>query len=100
MLVILFTFTFFIKGLVLWPFYYKQKLKPLLLGFAYCLAVYPLLSIIYHETDIDFWLIYLGLMILDFFIYFYFLQRIWWKALLLSILLNTITMIGFVFINS
>ncbi len=100
MLVILLTAMFIFKGLFLWPFYYKQRFRPLLLGLAWSMAVYPMLSILYHETDLDFFLVWAGLMVLDIFIYIYLLQSVWWKALLVSVLLNTISMIAFVFINS
>jgi hypothetical protein len=100
MLVTLLVILFIIKGLLLWPFYSKQGIKPLLLGLAYCLAVYPILSILYHETDWSFFMVYCILLLLDIFIYIYLLQSIWWKAMLVSLLLNTVGMIAFVVVNS
>jgi len=90
---------FVIKALLLWPFYYKLKWKPLLVGIAGSLAVAPLLTILYHETAIDFWLVYFIYIIFDGLLYYFLLQRVWWKALLVSAFLNTIVMVCFVIGN-
>ena len=86
---------FIIKALLLWPFYYKLSARPLLLGLASSLAIAPLITILYHETAIDFWYVYLLLIVLDIVLYDFLLQKLWGKAILVSFLLNTICIIFF-----
>ena len=86
---------FVIKGLLAWPFYYWKKFLPLFIGLAASLAVAPLITILYHESDLDFWWVYLFMIVLDVLLYCMLLQRLWWKAILISFFLNTIAIIYF-----
>ena len=90
---------FVIKGLMLWPFYNKQKWLPLVLGLASSLALAPLLTLLYHETDANFGYIYLGMIVLDVLLYCLLLQRTWWKAALISFFLNTVVFVYFLIGN-
>ena len=86
---------FLIKGVILLPFYFRH-LKPLLLVALFTsLAVVPLITVLYHETALDFWFVYVVLILADIFIYYYLLQRNWGKAVPASFLINTIAMIFF-----
>ena len=86
---------FIIKALLLWPFYHKLKSRPLVVGLASSLAIAPLITILYHETAIDFGRVFAALIIMDFVLYNFLLQKLWWKAILVSFLLNTICIIFF-----
>lgn len=90
---------FIIKALLLWPFYHKLKSRPLLVGLASSLAVAPLITILYHETTIDFGRVYFLLIIMDFILYNFLLQKLWWKSILVSALLNTVCIIFFYMAN-
>ena|SRR5687767_9719163 len=86
---------FLVKGVILLPFYFKQ-LKPLFLVALFTsLAVVPLITVLYHETTLNFWLVYLVMILADSIIYYSLLQRNWWKAVPASFLVNTIAMIFF-----
>lgn len=86
---------FLVKGVILLPFYFKH-LKPLfLVALVTSLAVVPLITVLYHETSLDFWFVYLAMILADIFIYYYLVQRNWWKAIPASFLVNTIAMIFF-----
>jgi len=91
---------FIIKGLFIWPFYYRQRWRPLLVGLSSSLAFAPLMSLLYHETDISFNYVYLTLILLDAIIYNTLLQPTWWKSLLIAFFLNSIMMVWFVIGNS
>ncbi len=86
---------FIIKALLLWPFYYKLGARPLQVGLASSLAIAPLITILYHETAFDFLYVYAALILMDIFLYNFLLQKLWWKAILASVLLNTLCIIYF-----
>lgn len=88
-----------IKAIVLWMFYSKLGVRPILLGIISSLAWFPILTILYHETDINFWIILLVLIIADIFMYNTLLQKKWVKSILLSVFLNLFAMIFFLFVN-
>ncbi len=90
---------FVIKGVFLWVIYHRNKLWPLLIGLITSLAIAPLLTVLYHETDIDFWLVYLLIIILDCCLYIFILGSQKWKAILTSLLLNTIAFVYFLLGN-
>ena len=90
---------FIIKGVFLWIFYSSQGWKPLLLGLLSALACYPLLVVLYHDTDINFWAVLLLIMVFDIFIYNLLLKRSIVKSIILSFFLNLVAMIFFLFAN-
>lgn len=99
LLYIILTF-FILKGLLAWPFYYKLNGKPLVIGFLLALAEAPFLTLLYHDTDINFWVPFFFLLIFDIAVYFLLLQKIWWKAIVVSILFNCIGFVLFTLLNS
>jgi hypothetical protein len=90
---------FVLKGLMVWPFYFTLKWKPLQIGFLLALAEAPFLTLLYHDTEIDFWVVFFLVIIFDFAVYFLLLQRTLWKAILLAILYNFIGFIYFTIVN-
>jgi hypothetical protein len=90
---------FIIKGIFLWIFYSRQGWRPLLTGLLTSIAWYPLMVVLYHDTDVNFWLVLLLLMIFDVFIYNILLKRNIAKSIILSFFLNLIAMIFFLFGN-
>jgi len=93
-------FTFFIlKGLLVWPFYSSLGPRPLLVGFLLALAEAPFLTLLYHDTDIDFWLPFFAFLVFDMFVYLLLLKKVWWKAIVVSILVNFIGFIFFILVN-
>lgn len=86
---------FLLKSLLQLPFYFKRWKESLRLAGLTSLAVGPLITILYHETAADFWLVYLGMMVLDALLYVYLLQRNWWKAVPAAFLVNTFVMFYF-----
>ena len=90
---------FILKGLLVWPFYYSLKVKPLTIGLLLALAEAPLLTILYHDTDINFWLPFFFLVTFDMAVYFLLLQKVWWKAIVASVLLNCLGFIFFIIVN-
>lgn len=55
----------------------------------------PIMVILYHETEFNFWLVYTGMIVVDAVLYCILMQNKWWKAGLVSLLLNTIGMLLF-----
>ncbi len=98
-LLALLTGMFIIKGVFLWIFYSRQGWKPLLTGLITSIAFYPLLVVLYHETEINFWLVLVLLMVADIFIYNILLKRNIAKSIIVSFLLNLVAMIFFLFGN-
>lgn len=92
-------FYFLIKGFFLWPFYYSKKWKPLWVGFTSSMMTVPLMVMLYHETDLSFWYVYLGLIVLDTLLYCFLLKSNWWKAIPISLVLNTIAIVFFFICN-
>ena len=90
---------FMIKGILLWMFYSKQGWKPLLLGLLSSIAWYPLMTILYHDTDINFWVVLVLIMIFDFFVYQLLLKKNIARSIIVSFFLNLLAMIFFLFGN-
>ena len=90
---------FIIKGILLWIFYTKQGWKPFMVGLVSCIAYYPLMTVLYHDTDVSFWLVLLILMIADIILYNSLLQKSIAKSIIASFLLNLIGIIFFLFGN-
>lgn len=88
-----------IKGILLWMFYSKQGWKPLLLGLLSSIAWYPLMTILYHDTDINFWVVLVLIMIFDFFVYQLLLKKNIARSIIVSFFLNLLAMIFFLFGN-
>ncbi len=90
---------FIIKGVLAWPFYYGLKWKALEVGLALALFQGSLFTMLYHETNFDFWALFLITIVFDTAVYFVLLRRVWWKAILLGVLLNLIGFIFFIILN-
>ena len=90
---------FMIKGIMLWIFYSKQGWKPLLIGLLSCIAWYPLMTVLYHETNINFWVVLVLVMIFDVFVYHLLLKKNIAKSIIVSLFLNLIAIIFFLFGN-
>ena len=86
---------FIIKGLILLPFYFKQVKPLLLVAIVSSLAIVPLITLLYHETTLNFWLVYFVMILGDIFIFYYLIQPNWAKAIPASILISTIAIIFF-----
>ena len=86
---------FLIKSVILLPFYFKQLKGLFAVALFTSLAVAPLITLLYHETRTDFWFVYVAMILADIFIYYYLVQRNWWKAVPASFLVNTIAIIFF-----
>jgi hypothetical protein len=94
LLIVLFVFMV-IKGIIWLPFYIKQAKPYLLVALFTTMAVTPCMTLLYHETDIDFTIVYFAIMLLDMVLLFFLVQRNAWKAVPASFLANTIAIIGF-----
>ena len=93
-------FSFFVlKGLLAWPFYSSLGARPLLVGFFLALAEAPFLTLLYHDTDINFWIPFFAFLVFDAAIYLLLLKKVWWKAILVSFLLNFLGFIFFILVN-
>ncbi len=90
---------FIIKGIFLWIFYTSQGWKPFLVGLVSSIACYPLLMVLYHDTDIDFWMVLLLIMVLDVFVYNLLLKKAIAKSIIISFCLNLVAMLFFLFGN-
>lgn len=90
---------FIIKGLLAWPLYYKLKWKPLQVGFLLALAEGPFLTLLYHDTEIDFTYPFLFIIVFDFVVYFLLLQKTWWNAIVAAIFFNLIGFVYFALVN-
>ncbi|MEO5782686.1 MAG: hypothetical protein ABIQ07_05405 [Ginsengibacter sp.] len=90
---------FIIKGILLWIFYSKLGWRPLLVGLASSIACYSLMTVLYHETDINFFVVLLLIMIFDVFVYNLLLKKNIVKSIILSFCLNLIAIIFFLFGN-
>ena len=90
---------FIIKGILLWIFYTNQGWRPLLVGLVSSIAYYPLMTVLYHETNFDFWLILLLLLIADVFVYNLLIKKSIAKSIIASFLLNLLAIIYFLLGN-
>lgn len=94
LLIVLFVFMI-VKGILWLPFYINQAKSYLLVAFFTTLAAAPLMTILYHETDLDFTIVYFAIMAVDMVMLYFLVQRNAWKAVPASFLANTIAIIGF-----
>jgi hypothetical protein len=94
LLVALFGF-FIIKGLLWLPFYFKQIRPYLLVNLFTNMLVAPFITLLYHETEIDFTIVYAGMILLDSLMLFFLVQRNGWKAVPAAFLANTIAIVFF-----
>lgn len=90
---------FIIKGILLWIFYTKHGWKPLLVGLISGIAFYPLMTVLYHDTEVNFWLVLLLIIIFDVFAYNFLLKKNIAKSIIVSFFLNLIAIIFFLFGN-
>lgn len=88
-----------LKGLLLLPFYYKQWGPMLEVTIFTSMAVAPLITLLYHETELNFWIVYFGMIAADWFILYNLVQKSVWKAIVSSIISNTVTIIFFFLVN-
>jgi hypothetical protein len=86
---------FIIKGIFQLPFYLRQWKKSLLVAIFTSLTVVPLITILYHETSIDFTLVYTGMILLDIVLLYLLVQNNWWKAIPAALIVNTIAILYF-----
>ena len=89
---------FMIKGILLWIFY-SQGWKPLLLGLLSSLAWYPLMTVLYHGTNINFWVVLVLIMTFDVFVYHLLLKKNIAGSIVVSFFLNLLAIIFFLFGN-
>ena len=90
---------FVLKGLFVWPFYTSLGVRPLLVGFLLALAEAPFLTLLYHDTEIDFWIPFFSFLVFDMFVYLLLLKKVWWKAIVVSLLINFLGFIFFILVN-
>lgn len=88
-----------LKGLIGLPFYYKQARNLWLVTLFSSMAVAPLITILYHETSVDFWYVYFSMILADIFICYFGVQRNGWKAVVSAFFSNTVAMIFFYILN-
>lgn len=86
---------FIIKGVFQLPFYLRQWKASLLVALFTSLAVAPLITILYHETSLDFTLVYAAMILLDIAVLNLLVQRNWWKAIPAALIVNTIAILFF-----
>lgn len=86
---------FFLKLLLLLPFYFRAY-KPLTGVVAVTsLAYAPLMTLLYHETTLDFFTVYFVMMLLDMVIAYFLVQRVVWKAIVGIFFADTVVIIFF-----
>lgn len=94
LLIVLFVF-FLIKGIIWLPFYFKKVQPYLLVALFTTMAVAPFITMLYHETDLDFTFVYFGMILLDMLMLYFLVQANGWKAVPASFLANTIAIVAF-----
>lgn len=94
LLIALFVF-FIIKGIIWLPFYIKQAKPYLLVNLFTTMAVAPFITLLYHETDLDFTIVYFAMILLDILMLYFLVQSNGWKAVPASFLANTIAIVAF-----
>ena len=90
---------FVLKGLFVWPFYTSLGWRPLLVGFMLALAEAPFLTLLYHDTEINFWIPFFSFLVFDMFVYLLLLKKVWWKAIVVSLVINFLGFIFFILVN-
>lgn len=88
-----------LKGLLCLPFYYRQAGSLWLVTLFTSMAVVPLITILYHETSVDFWYVYACMILADALICYFGVQRSVWKAVVSAFFSNTVAMIFFYILN-
>ena len=86
---------FIIKGVFQLPFYLRQWKTSLLVALFTSLAVVPLITILYHETSLDFIIVYAGMILMDMIVLNLLVQNNWWKAVPAALIVNTIAILFF-----
>ncbi len=86
---------FSIKVFLQSSFYVKQWKELVKLVLFTSLAIVPLITMLYHETTLDFTIVYVSMIVADIFLLNFFVQYNWWKAVPASFLANTIGIIFF-----
>ncbi|HEX4877019.1 MAG TPA: hypothetical protein VFV31_10135 [Chitinophagaceae bacterium] len=86
---------FMIKAVLELPFYFRQWKAALAVALITSLAVVPLITILYHETSIDFWFVYLGMIVTDILVFYFLIHQNWWKAVPAAFIINTIAIVFF-----
>jgi hypothetical protein len=99
MLVIVIIGFLVIKAVFLLMFYFKQLPQPFLVVLFSSLAVVPLITILYHSTDINFMIVYIGIIALDSFLFYRLVQPNLLKAIPASFLMNTFSILLFFLVN-
>lgn len=95
----LLTGVFIIKGVFLWIFYSAQGWRPLLIGLISSIACYSIMTVLYHETEINFWLVLVLVMIFDVFLYNHLIKKSIPKSIIASFFLNLLAIIFFIIGN-
>lgn len=98
LIIALFAF-FFIKAVFQFPFYYKYSKALLKVALFTSMAVLPFITILYHETTVDFIIVYAGMIVIDIIALIWLVQNNWWKAIPAALLANTIAILFFFILN-
>jgi len=59
------------------------------------LTVVPFITILYHETSLDFTIVYAGMILLDIIVLNLLVLNNWWKAIPAALIVNTIAILYF-----
>ncbi len=86
---------FIIKGIFQLPFYLKQWKSSLAVALLTSLVMLPLITILYHETSINFTIVYAGMILADMVVLNLLVQYNWWKAVPAALIVNTIAILFF-----
>ena len=90
---------FLIKLLLLAPFYYRSFKELTAVAAVTSMAYAPLMTILYHETSFDFFSVYAIMLLLDVFVGYFLVQRVWWKAIVATFFADTAVIIFFFLAN-
>lgn len=86
---------FIIKGILQLPFYLRQWKASLLVALLTSLTVVPFITILYHETSLDFTIVYAGMILLDIIVLNLLVLNNWWKAIPAALIVNTFAILYF-----
>ena len=84
-----------IRFLLSLPFYYRFSQELLKIAAVTSLAFAPLMTVLYHETDLNFFYLYLGIMLLDINIFHYLVRRDLMRAILACFFMDSVVFIYF-----
>lgn len=90
---------FIIKGILQLPFYFKRWQVFLGFNLFVCMAVVPFITLLYHETQINFSLVFVCMFLVDAFLLYYIVQPTLWKAITASLIGNLIAILFFILGN-